>query len=143
VIKTRIASTAAVFTFGLAAIGGTVLTVAAPANAAPNASDPTVSSRESNKVAPVIHELFPVTPSGTSHRFEPSEHRMFPTEAAPHSDHLGHGHKGLNEPVAPDKGIRDMFPSVSAKSDEIGPSSASNKSRPVKHELFPVQHGDV
>jgi hypothetical protein len=36
--KTRIASTAAVFTFGLAAIGGTVLTIAAPANAAPSTS---------------------------------------------------------------------------------------------------------
>jgi hypothetical protein len=32
-IKTRIASTAAVFTFGLAAVGGTVVAIAAPANA--------------------------------------------------------------------------------------------------------------
>ena len=35
-IKTRIASAAAAFMCGLAAIGGTVLTVAAPANAAPS-----------------------------------------------------------------------------------------------------------
>ena len=35
-IKTRIASTAALATFGLAAIGGTALTIAAPANAAPS-----------------------------------------------------------------------------------------------------------
>ena len=32
-IKTRIASTAALATFGLAALGGTALTIAAPANA--------------------------------------------------------------------------------------------------------------
>jgi hypothetical protein len=35
-LKTRIAGTAALFAFGLAAIGGTVLTIAAPANAAPS-----------------------------------------------------------------------------------------------------------
>ena len=37
-IKTRIASTAALFTFGVAALGGTVVAIAAPANAAPSAS---------------------------------------------------------------------------------------------------------
>jgi hypothetical protein len=35
-IKTRIAGTAAVLTFGLAALGGTALAVAAPSNAAPS-----------------------------------------------------------------------------------------------------------
>lgn len=40
-IKTRIAGTAALVTFGLAALGGAVLTVAAPANAAPAASGTT------------------------------------------------------------------------------------------------------
>jgi hypothetical protein len=35
-IKTRIAGTATVFTFGLAALGGTALAVAAPGNAAPS-----------------------------------------------------------------------------------------------------------
>jgi hypothetical protein len=124
-IKTRIASTAALFTFGLAAIGGTVLTVAAPANAAPKASDTTSSSDKSNKVEPSLHELFPVQPQ-------------------PHSDHFGQGHKGLNEVVAPVKGIHDMFPSASAPTkDEIGPSTTNNKFRPGKHELFPVQKGDV
>jgi hypothetical protein len=43
-IKTRIASAAAIFAFGLAAVGGTVLTVAAPANAAPSASGTSSSS---------------------------------------------------------------------------------------------------
>jgi len=124
-IKTRIASTAALATFGLAALGGTALTIAAPANAAPKASDTTSSSRESRK-------------------FEPSLHDLFPGQPQPHSDHFGQGHKGLNEVVAPVKGIHDMFPSVSAStSDETGPSSPSNKSRPEKHELFPVQHGDA
>ena len=124
-IKTRIASTAAVFTFGLAAIGSTALTIAAPANAAPRLSDTASSSRESNKVEPSLHELFPVQPQ-------------------PHSDHYGQGHKGFNEVVAPVKGIRDPFPHASTPTkDEIGPSSANNKSRPEHHELFPVQHGDV
>ena len=123
-IKTRIASTAALATFGLAALGGTALTIAAPANAAPKAPDTTSS-----------HE---------SHRFEPSLHPLFPGQPQPHSDHAGQGHKGLNEVVAPVKGIHDMFPSASAPTkDETGPSSPSNKSRPDKHELFPVQHGDV
>jgi hypothetical protein len=43
-IKTRIASAAAVFTFGLAALGGTVVAVAAPAYAAPSSSDSSSSS---------------------------------------------------------------------------------------------------
>ena len=122
-IKTRIAGTAALFTFGFAAIGGTALTIAAPANAAPKASDTTSSSRDSNKVEPSLHALFPVQPQ-------------------PHSDHYGQGHKGLNEVVAPVNGIRDMFPPASASTPDAS-STSSNKYRPEKHELFPVQHGDV
>jgi invasion protein IalB len=37
-IKTRIASAAAVFTVGMAALGGTVVAAAAPANATPGAA---------------------------------------------------------------------------------------------------------
>ena len=39
-IKTRIAGTAAIFTFGLAALGGTVVAIAAPANADPLPATP-------------------------------------------------------------------------------------------------------
>ena len=42
--KTRIAGTAALFTFGLAALGGTALAVAAPGNAETGASSSTSSS---------------------------------------------------------------------------------------------------
>ena len=43
-IKTRIASAAAVFTFGMGALGGTVVAIAAPANATPGASGTTSTS---------------------------------------------------------------------------------------------------
>lgn len=49
-IKTRIAGTAALLTFGLAAIGGSALAVAAPASAAPAASDSTSGSTPTSKV---------------------------------------------------------------------------------------------
>jgi hypothetical protein len=41
--KTRFASTAVAFVFGSAAVGGTALTIAAPANAAPGPSDTTTA----------------------------------------------------------------------------------------------------
>jgi hypothetical protein len=76
-IKTRIASTAALCTFGLAALGGAALTIAAPANAAPHASDTTTTSS-----------------SDTGRRFEPAQHSLFPTQASPHSDHAGQATRG-------------------------------------------------
>ena len=48
-IKNRIAGTAAIFTFGLAALGGTVVAIAAPANAAP---DPQPTSTVSGSDSP-------------------------------------------------------------------------------------------
>jgi hypothetical protein len=54
-IKNRIASGAAVFTFGLAALGGTVLAAASPANAAPGApSNPHSVGSTPNKPAPTV-----------------------------------------------------------------------------------------
>ena len=47
-IKSRIAGTAALVTFGLAALGGTVTAIAAPANAAPASSGNTSSSDTSS-----------------------------------------------------------------------------------------------
>ena len=46
--KTRIASTTALFTFGLAAIGGTALAVAAPGYAAPDSTSSSGSSSTSS-----------------------------------------------------------------------------------------------
>ena len=48
-IKTRIASTAAAFVVRLAAVGGTALTIAVPANAAPGASGATSSSASNGR----------------------------------------------------------------------------------------------
>jgi hypothetical protein len=73
-IKTRIASGAALFTFGFAALGGAVVAVAAPANAAPShehdagststsahASSPSKPSREAHLIPPGLK------PSGPAH----------------------------------------------------------------------------
>ena len=56
-VKTRLASGAAAFVFGLATIGGTALTIAAPAYAAPGASGTTSSSGSTSTSGnqPVIH----------------------------------------------------------------------------------------
>jgi hypothetical protein len=55
-IKTCIASAEALCTFGLAAVGGTVVGVAAPANAAPNQGSGNVGTAETtpNKPAPTV-----------------------------------------------------------------------------------------
>ena len=54
-IKTRIASTAALFTFGIAALGGTALVVAAPGNADTGASSSTSSSTTAGAPAKTNH----------------------------------------------------------------------------------------
>ena len=46
-IKTRVAGTAAIFTFGLAALGGTVVAIAAPANAETGSTSSSSSSSTS------------------------------------------------------------------------------------------------
>ena len=79
-IKIRIAGAAAVFTFGLAALGGTVVAIAAPANA----DTATTASLDSTARSP--------------HKVKPEKHEIFPT--TPHSPHEGHGHGGTNEPQA-------------------------------------------
>ena len=119
-IKNRIASAAALFTFGFAALGGTVLAVAAPANADAGTTTTTSSSQTSgDKFTPqetlpgtagpavadaeqVSDELqaatrgpnvAPVPAPGTA---ATQEHVPFPHIAAPHSEHNGQGHKGGN-----------------------------------------------
>jgi hypothetical protein len=118
-IKTRIASTAALFTFGLAALGGTVVAIAAPASADTGTTSSSSSQTSGDKVTP--EEALPGTagPADAEARQIPdelegatrgpnaasvpapgsaatAEHILFPHEAAPHSDHNGQGHKGSN-----------------------------------------------
>ena len=81
-IKTRIASTTALFTFGLAALGGTALAVAAPGNAAPKAPGNSVTADT---------KMDPRKPN----KFDASDHAAFPQGFV--SPHEGHGHKGLDE----------------------------------------------
>ena len=64
-IKTRIASTAALFTFGVAALGGTVVAIAAPADAAPSASG---SSSTSASTGTEKHDGTTTGPSSASTR---------------------------------------------------------------------------
>jgi hypothetical protein len=119
-IKTRIASAAALFTFGLAALGGTVVAIAAPANAETPTTTSSSSQTSGDKVTP--DETLPGTagPADAEARQIPdaledatrgpnvgdvpapgsaatTEHVLFPHEPAPHSEHDGQGHKGSND----------------------------------------------
>ena len=81
-IKTRIAHTTALVTFGLAALGGTALAVAAPGNAAPTAPSHSVTADT---------KMNPHKPN----KFDPTQHDVFPQGFV--SPHAGHGHKGMDE----------------------------------------------
>ena len=61
-IKTRLASTAAAFMFGLAALSGTVLTLSAPASAAsalPGTHTASADLAASNTVGPFSRDPYP------------------------------------------------------------------------------------
>ncbi len=134
-IKNRIAGAAALFTFGFAALGGTVIAIAAPANAHADTGATSTSQTSGNKVTPtgdmtgtaasavadaetVADELEDATRGpgvvdvpapGTAATME---HVLFPHVAAPHSDHEGQGHKGSNNaPEARDPGRHMELPS--------------------------------
>jgi hypothetical protein len=109
-IKTRIASTAALFTFGLASLGGIVVAIAAPANAdaqttttvdgtamtgtAGQAVDDAREVPEELEGATRGPDVAPVpAPGGATTQM----HVPFPHNSAPHSEHDGQGHKGGNE----------------------------------------------
>jgi hypothetical protein len=102
-IKTRIAGTAAIFTFGLAALGGTVVAIAAPANAETGTSMTGTAGPAVANAREVSDELegatrgpnvSPVPAPGSA---ATQQHELFPHSPAPHSDHDGQGHKGSNE----------------------------------------------
>lgn len=108
-IKTRIATAATIFTFGLAALGGTVLAIAAPAHAdtdtvqvdgthmtgtagsAVNDARSVPEQLEDATRGPDVTRV-PAPGSATT-----QEHIPFPHNPAPHADHDGQGHKGGNE----------------------------------------------
>jgi hypothetical protein len=124
-VKKLAASGAMAGVLGLATLGlGSGLAAAAPATHV--GAGPTAA---------------PGTNTSTSNKVEPTQHEVFPH--APANPHLGQGHKGWNEPVV-HIGIRDTF--TSGKDSTMttsSPSTTGDKSGPAKHELFPVQHGDV
>ena len=101
-ITTRIATAAAMITFGLAGLGGTLVAVAAPAHAEGTSMTGTAVAAVQDAEA-VTNELqgatrgpnvaaVPAPGSATT-----QQHVPFPHDAAPHSEHNGQGHKGSNE----------------------------------------------
>lgn len=99
-INNRIATAAAVFAFGFASFGTTVIATAAPAAAETH----TASASASGDGGPVgavskpgmkDHRAKPDNPEATGDRFNPTKHQLFPTK--PHSPHEGQGHKGDKE----------------------------------------------
>ena len=110
-IKTRIAAAAAIFSFGLAAVGGAVVAVAVPANAETPAAvqvDGTsmigTAGQAVGDARMVSEELAgatrgpDVTPVSAPGSAATRDHTLFPHNPAPHSDHDGQGHKGSNQP---------------------------------------------
>ena len=100
-IKTRIAGTAAIVTFGLAALGGTVVAIAAPANAETSmtgTAGPAVAdaSRVPDELQGATRgpNVSPVPAPGSA---APQQHVPVPHSPAPHSEHNGQGYKGSNE----------------------------------------------
>ena len=108
-IRTRIATTAALVTFGLASLGGIALAIAAPANADADttAVDGTAmtgtAGQAVNDAREVPEELADatrgadVTSVPTPGSAATGAHLPFPNNPAPHSEHNGQGHKGSNE----------------------------------------------
>jgi hypothetical protein len=106
-ITTRIATAAAILTFGLAGLGGTIVAIAAPAHADTvhiDGTSITGTARPAIEDADTIpHELEDATrgPNVTTipapGNAATQHHIPFPHNPAPHSDHEGQGHKGSNE----------------------------------------------
>lgn len=104
----RLATTAALFAFGLASLGGVVVAIAAPAHADTSTTvDGTAMTGTSGQAVDdareVTEELEGAT-RGSDVASVPtpgsaaiSVHIPFPNDVAPHSDHNGQGHKGSNE----------------------------------------------
>jgi hypothetical protein len=113
-INTRIAGTAAVFTFGLAALGGTVAAIAASANAETDTTSASDGTSMTGTAGPAVGDARRVSDELEDATRGPSSvHVPAPGSAAtgvhvpfphtPHSPHEGQGHKGSNETPQPHK----------------------------------------
>jgi hypothetical protein len=108
-IRTRLATTAALVTFGLASLGGIVVAIAAPANADTDTTtvDGTAMTGTAGQAVDDAREVpnelaeatrgADVTSVPTPGSAATGVHIAFPNDAAPHSEHNGQGHKGSNE----------------------------------------------
>ncbi|TPG34995.1 hypothetical protein [Mycolicibacterium hodleri] len=109
-ITTRIATAAAILTFGLAGLCATVVAIAAPAHADTATITRVDGTPKTGTAGPAIegadsipHELESatrgpnVTAVPTPGSAATQQHVLFPHNPAPHSDHDGQGHKGSNE----------------------------------------------
>ncbi|BBY27030.1 hypothetical protein [Mycolicibacterium sediminis] len=109
-IATRIATAAAILSFGLAGIGGTVVALAAPAHADTVTVTHVDGTPMTGTAGPAVEDAGQITdeleaatrgpnvaaipaPGGASDE----QHVLFPINPAPHGDHAGQGHKGTNE----------------------------------------------
>ncbi len=109
-IKTRIATAATIFTFGLAGLGGAVVAIASPAHAdAPvtiqiEGTAMTGTAGQSVADARAVSQELAGATRGPDVAGVPApgsaatqSHTLFPHNPAPHSDHGGQGHKGSNQ----------------------------------------------
>ena len=108
-ITTRIATAAALLTFGLAGLGGTVVALAGPAHAdtATLVDGTTMTGTAGPAVgdaSQITNELEAatrgpnVTPVPVPGSATTEQHVAFPLDPAPHSEHAGQGHKGTRAP---------------------------------------------
>ena len=109
-ITSRIAAAAALLTFGLAGLGGTVVAIAAPAHADTATTTQVDGTSMTGTAGPAIQDASSVSNELQAATRGPNvaavpapgsaatvQHLPFPHDAAPHSDHNGQGHKGSNE----------------------------------------------
>lgn len=109
-ITTRIATVAAILTFGLAGLGGAVVAIAAPAHADTATITHVDGTSMTGTAGPAVedagqisHELQAatrgpdVTAVAAPGRAATGHHVLFPGNPAPHSEHGGQGKKGSNQ----------------------------------------------
>lgn len=112
-ITTRIATAAALFTFGIASLGGAVVAIAAPAHADTDTTtvDGTAMIGTAGPAVEDAREIpaeLEAATRGPDVAAVPAPgsavtrvRLLFPDDAAPHSEHNGQGHKGSNELAHP------------------------------------------
>jgi hypothetical protein len=109
-ITTRIATAAAILTFGLAGLGGAVVAIAAPAHADTATTTHVDGTPMTGTAGPAVEDAGQITNELESATRGPNvaavpapgsaatqQHVPFPHNPAPHGDHDGQGHKGSNE----------------------------------------------